>query len=78
MAKAKQEVPETQEVEVLTPPKVYDQRAYSILEKDGKFHLICVSYNADLEVGSATILESNSDTFEIQYSLEEACQGLLE
>lgn len=71
------EVPETEVVTELTPPKVYNKRAYSVFQKGGQYHLVCVSYNEDLEVGSATIMESNKDSFDIEYSLEQAVEALM-
>lgn len=71
------EVPEAEEVTELKLPKVFDKRAYSVLQKDGRYHLVCVSYNSDLEVGTATVMESNKDSFEIEYSLEQAMEQMM-
>lgn len=71
------EVPDAVEVTELTPPKVYNKRAYSVLQRDGKYHLVCVSYNEQLEVGSATIMESDLDSFDIHFSLEQAIEEMM-
>lgn len=75
--KAVETIVETQEVSEITEPKVYNRRAYSMINKDNKYHLVCISYSSDLDVGSLTILESNKDSFEIQYSLEQAIEELI-
>lgn len=81
MAKKKEElrveVPETEEVEELTLPKVYDKSAYSILNKDGEYHLVRISYNDALEVGSAIIIESERDHFDIEYAFEQATENMI-
>lgn len=69
-------------MEDVSPPmemvdKVYDKRAYSILHKDKQYHLVYVSYNSDLETGSAIILESDKDLFEIEYALEQEIEQLM-
>jgi hypothetical protein len=71
------DIPETEEVTELKLPKVYDKRAYSLLQKDGEYHLVCISYNKDLEVGTAMIMESSNDQFEIEYAFESASEGML-
>jgi hypothetical protein len=78
MAKKSQvEIPDVEEVTELTLPKVFNKRAYSVIQKDGQYHLICVSFNDSLEVGTATIMESNKDSFEIEYSLEQAVEQMM-
>lgn len=76
MAK-KNEVAETEVVDVITPPKVFDKNAYSLLEKDGEFHLVRISYNKDLEVGTAMIMKSGQDQFDIEYDFEQAVENML-
>ena len=80
MAKKKDsgvEVPEAEEVDEITLPKTFDKNAYSILQKDGEYHLVRISYNAKLEVGSAMIIESGSDHFDIEYAFEQASENMV-
>ena len=77
MAKQKTEVPETEVVNQITPPKVFDKNAYSLLEKDGEFHLVRISYNKDLEVGSAMIIKSGEDQFDMEYEFETATEHMI-
>lgn len=77
MAKQKIEVPETEEVTEIKAPKVFDKNAYSLLEKDGEFHLVRISYNKDLEVGSAIIIKSGDDQFDLEYEFEQATEHMI-
>ncbi len=71
------EVPEAEEVTEITTPKVFTKRAYSVFQKGGEYHFVCVSFNDDLEVGSATIMESSRDLSDIEYSLDLAVEQLI-
>lgn len=63
---------------VISKPKTFSKRAYGLLEKDDKFHLICVSYNPDtMEAGKVTILKSDPDQFNMEYEFENATENMI-
>lgn len=59
-------------------PKTYNKFAYATFTQNEQHHLIEIPFNSNtLDVGPATILESNEDEFEIQYALEEAISSMM-
>ncbi len=64
--------------EVQAPKKSYPKKAYSIMQKDGEYHLVCVSFNpSTMDAGNVSIVKSNSDQTEIEYAFDLATENLV-
>jgi hypothetical protein len=77
--KQKQEVLEVTQMETImeqaTEAKketvTYNNKAYSMFQRDGKYHVVCVNFNdKTLEAGVVEIIESNTDQLIISERLQ--------
>lgn len=60
-----------QVVEVKKEPITYNNKAYSMFQRDGKYHVVGVNFNdKTLEAGPVEIIESNSDQLIISERLQ--------